>query len=378
MKKTAAKKPQKQKKKRSQNSKKISKPAKKPGAAKRFTMRVGNKLRVGIFGGNFDPFHNGHLNSLDTVAQSLRLARIRVIPAFQSPLRNPVQGSSPEQRIEIVRRAIGDHDVLTIDEREVKREGVSYTIDTIKEIMAENPNESLFLIVGMDQFENFDQWKDYPEILHHAELVVTSRPGMGLPQSIENFPMGLRPMVQKFSRKMTLLKSGRNIHFVQLNDLEVSATEIRKRVRDGYLINDLVPNSVAEYITKHNLYEDFSRSIGDFERFTQLCAKWLLGKGAVNVQAYDLRAANGATEFTIIASGTSTRHASALAEFLSREIKTQMGVWPQGLEGVGEGRWVVLDYGSLIVHVFYDFLRQEYRLEELWAKNKAVALQPPL
>ncbi|MGE0761892.1 MAG: nicotinate (nicotinamide) nucleotide adenylyltransferase [Bdellovibrionales bacterium] len=344
-------------------------------APKRLSMRQGNKIRVGIFGGNFDPFHNGHLNSLETVAQALRLARIRVIPAFQSPLRNPVQGLSPEQRVALVRHGIGEHDALAIDEREIRRAGVSYTVDTVHELRKEAPNETLFLIIGMDQFENFDQWKDFSEILQNADLVVTSRPGMELPQSLEAFPGGLRPFVQKFARKMTLLKSGRNIHFVQLNDLEVSATEIRKRVRDGYMINDLVPSAVAEYIGKHNLYKNFSSQIGDFERFTRMCVKWLQSKGAVNAQAYDLRAANGATEFTIIASGTSTRHTSALAEFLTREIKNQMGVWPQGLEGVGEGRWVVIDYGSLIVHVFYDFLRQEYRLEDLWARNKAVALQ---
>ena len=71
----------------------------------------------------------------------------------------------------------------------------------------------------------------------------------------------------------------------------------------------------------------------------------------------------------VIASGTSTRHASALAEHLSREVKRDFGVWPEHLEGIGEGRWVLLDYGALIVHVFYDFVRQEYRLEELWTKK---------
>lgn len=345
-------------------------------APKRLNMRVGTKLRVGIFGGNFDPFHNGHLNSMESVAQALRLARIRVIPAWQSPLRSPVQGLTPEQRVALVRHGIGNHDAMTIDEREIRRKGVSYTVDTVREIRKEAPDETLFLIIGMDQFENFDQWKDFSEILQNVDLVVTSRPGLELPQKVDAFPGGLKPLVQKFSKKMTLLKSGRNIHFIQLNDLEVSATDIRKRVRDGYMIHDLVPASVAEYIEKNKLYKNFSARIGDFEEFTRICAKWLGDKGGLNVQAFDLRAVQAATEFTIVASGTSTRHTSALAEGLSREIKAQMGVWPQGIEGVGEGRWVVMDYGSLIVHIFYDFLRQEYRLEELWAKNKAVVLEP--
>jgi len=87
------------------------------------------------------------------------------------------------------------------------------------------------------------------------------------------------------------------------------------------------------------------------------------------VQVYDLRDRPAASELALICSRTSTRHASAMAEPLTREIKKEYGVWPLGLEGQNEGRWVVADYGALIVHVFYDFVRQEYRLEDLWSKR---------
>ena len=110
-------------------------------------------------------------------------------------------------------------------------------------------------------------------------------------------------------------------------------------------------------------------NIGDFEKFTTFCAGVLTDKGGINVQTYDLRAQSAPSEFTLICSGTSTRHATALAEHLIREIKKEYGVWPESLEGQGEGRWIVADYGALIVHTFYDFVRQEYRLEELWTRR---------
>lgn len=80
------------------------------------------------------------------------------------------------------------------------------------------------------------------------------------------------------------------------------------------------------------------------------------------------------TEFSLIASGTSTRHAVSLAENLIQAVKEEYGAYPQSLEGITEGRWVLVDYGSLIVHVFYDFARQEYQLEQLWKEGKEVQL----
>jgi nicotinate-nucleotide adenylyltransferase len=347
---------------------KSKKPAARPKQAK---VTV---VRTGIFGGSFDPFHNGHLNSIETVARKLQLKMVRVIPAFQSPTRAPVQGCSPQERLAMVEAGIKGHRDIRVDRREVERGGISYTIDTIRELKKENPKERMFLIIGQDQLELFDRWRQFTGILAMVDLVVTSRPGMELARGIEALPGGVRPLVDKVMKDEIVLNNGQRIYFVQLHDIDVSATEIRRRLREGKEINDLVPGGVSRYIAEHGLYQKLSKSIADFGMFTQQCAQWLADKGAVNVQAFDLRDLHGPTEFTLIASGTSTRHTSALGESLSKEIKTRSGIWPQGVEGVGEGRWVVLDYGSLIVHVFYDFLRQEYRLEDLWKKGKVIRL----
>ncbi len=79
-------------------------------------------------------------------------------------------------------------------------------------------------------------------------------------------------------------------------------------------------------------------------------------------------------DYSLIASGTSTRHATSIAESLVKEVKKEYGVWPQSLEGTSEGRWIVVDYGSLIIHSFYDFVRHEYRLEEIWKNGREITV----
>jgi nicotinate-nucleotide adenylyltransferase len=328
---------------------------------------------MGVFGGNFDPFHYGHLNSMTSVAERYGLDQVRVVPAFKSPLRVQTQGSTPEQRLEMLKRGIRGHeDLIHVDERELERGGVSYTVDTLKSYRhgEESTWPHIMLIIGMDQFIKFDQWRQFEEILEIADLVVTSRPGMELPFTLEDWPLGVRALVADYDAQQALMKSGRTIYFTPLEDVEASGTEIRRKIRFGQTISTMVPPAVEEYIRAEKMFESVQQNIGDFEKFTAYCAKVMNDKGAVNVQTYDLRAREAPSEFTLIASGTSTRHASALAEHLTREVKREYGVWPEHLEGIGEGRWVLVDYGALIVHVFYDFVRQEYRLEELWTKPK--------
>ena len=324
---------------------------------------------MGIFGGTFDPFHFGHLNSMVSVAEHFGLDAMKVVPAAISPLRVQTQGSNTEQRLEMLKRGIvGHEDLITVDTQEIDRGGISYSIDTVNSVLKRDKEIHLFLIVGMDQFIKFDQWKEFDQILQQADLIVTSRPGMELPYTLEDWPTGVRGMVDDFDSNQAMLKNGRTIYFYQLEDVDASASEIRKKIRFEQSILTLVPSGVEEYIRKNKLYESVQRNIGDFEKFTAFCSKVLIDKGGINVQTYDLRAKQAPSEFTLIASGTSTRHASALAEHLIREIKKDYNVWPESLEGQNEGRWIVIDYGALIVHTFYDFVRQEYRLEELWKK----------
>lgn len=334
--------------------------------------------RVGLFGGTFNPLHTGHINALVTVRNRLGLDKIVVVPAAQNPKKLPVEGPTPEQRLEMLRIGLGEYDFVEIDDQELRRGGPSYTVETVQEWAKRIAPEDLYVIIGLDQFEEFDSWKDYQRIVQFANLAVVSRPGHHLPFSTEELPEGMRPHVAAFDRSFIALNSGRNIEFVKLNDVDISASDVRKRLRTGRGVERFLTIPVEEYIREQHLYGPLGERIGDYEQFTRFCAERLTQKKAINVKAFDLRRLDAPTEFTVVVSGTSTRHASSLAENLLREVKEEYNVHPQSVEGLPEGRWVLLDYGSLIVHVFYDYVRQEYRLEDLWKSGIELKIEAPV
>jgi nicotinate-nucleotide adenylyltransferase len=330
--------------------------------------------RVGVFGGTFNPLHVGHINCIATAHDRLKLDKIVVVPAAQNPKKLPVEGPSHKQRIEMLEKGLEEHPYALIDDQEIARGGPSYTVATLEAYAEKISSKDLYLIMGLDQFFELDKWKDYEKILTLANLVVLTRPNHEIPFSEEEFPEGVKKLVDIFDRQYVALKSGRSIEFMRLKDVDVSATDIRKRLRTGRNVDRHLSIPVEEYIREQGLYAPIGPKVGDYKAFTNFCAQALYARKAINVRGFDLRPTTAPTEFALIASGTSTRHASALAEAVQRAVKEEFNVFPQSIEGAGEGRWVLLDYGSLIVHVFYDFVRQEYRLEELWKAGKDLGL----
>lgn len=327
-------------------------------------------MRLGIFGGTFDPLHSGHINCIVSAKQRLSLDQVAVVLAAQNPRKSPIEGASIESRMDMLKIGLASlSDYVKIDEQEVTRGGLSYTVETVENYAKTISPENLFVIIGMDQLDQFDKWKDFEKILAMANLAVITRPGHNMPYEIEDLPAGLQPMVAEFEKSFVALKTGQHIEFIRLQE-DVSASEIRKHLRMGRGVEKYLTAEVERYIREHKLYAPIGPKIGNYEDFTRFCADLLFEKKGVAIKGYDLREIDAPSEFTLIASGTSTRHASSLAEFVIREVKAEFNVFPQSIEGAQEGRWVLIDYGSLIVHIFYDFVRQEYRLEELWKKGK--------
>ena len=128
------------------------------------------------------------------------------------------------------------------------------------------------------------------------------------------------------------LTTGRSIEFVRLQDVDVSASDVRKRLRSGRNVDRHLSIKVEEFIREKNLYGPLGPKIGDYEAFTGFCSQVLFDKKGIKVRAFDLRETEAATEFTLIASGTSTRHASSLAEAISRAVKDEYNVFPQSAE----------------------------------------------
>jgi len=334
--------------------------------------------RVGIFGGSFNPFHLGHLNSLVDVQKRFELDQVRVIPSYQTPGKPFILSPTPSQRLDMVKIGLEDYsDVLIADDREVQRGGISYTVDSIKEIQKEHPQAELYLIVGADILQTLNTWKNYEQILSMVNLVVTTRPGTLLPYQKEDLVFELQNFIVHMERERAELTTGKTIQYYALEDVDVSGTEIRKCIRAGLKVDKYLSIPVEKYIREHRLYEPSELNQLDFKDITQFCAGVLFEKKGFSVRAVDLTKCTAPSEWVVIASGTSSRHSSSLGENVIQQVKKKYGLNPLSAEGIQEGRWVLVDYGALIVHIFYDFVRQEYRLEDLWKGGQELEVRDP-
>jgi nicotinate-nucleotide adenylyltransferase len=210
-------------------------------------------MGLAILGGTFDPVHFGHLRSAVELCQALQVEQVRLVPAF-IPAHRPLPGCSAEQRLQMLRLGSADTALLAVDDREIRREGRSYMVDTLTSIRAEiGEHESLSLALGVDAFNLIHEWSRWRELLDVAHLVVLGRPGslisvnadvatwmqgrMAEPARLQDCPSGL-------------------ICELQLTQLAISATLIRRLVNAGEPIEYLLPERVIDYIRREALYRD--------------------------------------------------------------------------------------------------------------------------
>lgn len=184
--------------------------------------------RVGIFGGTFDPPHVGHLSVVHDVAEALDLDEVTWIPAGRSPHKPDAPLTAGKTRSVMVRCAVSADSRFSVDESELVRDGLSYTVDTLERLESRRPGTDFFLIIGRDQYEAFDRWKAPDRIRSLATVVVMDRDGQG---------GATAPDVA-----------------VPVGRVDVSATEVRRRVRGGERIRGLVPECVAAAIAEYRLY----------------------------------------------------------------------------------------------------------------------------
>ena len=163
------------------------------------------KTKTGVIGGSFNPFHLGHLNSFITVREKFALDRIIVIPSFQTPLKEE-SGASPVHRREMLKKSLSSYPFVKLDDQEIRRKGISYTYQTITQLLKDRDKEDLFFIMGLDQFFLFDLWKNFTEILEKTNLIVTSRLGLSFPKKPLDFPKGLRPLIKSRQSKESFFK----------------------------------------------------------------------------------------------------------------------------------------------------------------------------
>jgi nicotinate-nucleotide adenylyltransferase len=209
--------------------------------------------KLGILGGTFDPIHFGHLDATAAARQALRLDEIRLIPSSDPPHRPVDPLASAFHRFALVALAIQGHDGLHASDMEVRRQGQSYTADTLRALAADGWHPSqLFFILGTDAFAEIATWREYPAVLDAAHFVVIARPGTTIDAAVARTP-ALRDRMRRPGQE-TSRAGGTSIFLVEANTRDVSSTTIRARLAARQPIDDLVPAAVARHIVAHELY----------------------------------------------------------------------------------------------------------------------------
>ena len=206
---------------------------------------------IGLFGGTFDPLHYGHLRTAFELWQMLRLAEVRFMPTGSPPHRE--EPLAPAQlRLEMVRAAVADQPAFLVDDREVRRAGVSYSVDTLTELRAENPGRSLCLILGMDAFLGLPNWHRWRDLLDLAHVIVAHRPGWRAPTM---GPLG-EVMVDRGTGSVRDLHEqlGGRIYVHAVTQLEISSTDLRQLIAQGRDPRYIVPEEVRRIIRETKCY----------------------------------------------------------------------------------------------------------------------------
>jgi nicotinate-nucleotide adenylyltransferase len=209
-------------------------------------------VRLGIFGGTFDPPHVGHLLAATDAIEHLGLDRLVFVPAAVQPLMAGRTTASAEDRLAMSRVTVGDDPRLETDSIEVERDGLSYTIDTLREFARRSPSAERYFLVGADVLSSFAQWRDPQGVLELATLaVLTRRADSGVQmrddaiRSDQVHASAANDLDDAIARRSTIVPTRR---------IDISSTEIRDRVRSGRSIHGFVTDTVAEYISSHGLY----------------------------------------------------------------------------------------------------------------------------
>jgi nicotinate-nucleotide adenylyltransferase len=206
---------------------------------------------IGLFGGEFDPIHNGHLRTAFELWQELRLTEVRILPTGSPPHREAPYASA-ELRLQMVRAAVADQPAFVVDDREIRRTGVSYSVDSLTELRTEYPERSLCLLLGMDAFLGLPNWHRWREILGLAHIVVATRPGWKAPTM---GPLG-EVMVDHGTgtiRELHDRPAGR-VYVHANTQLEISSTELRQLIIAGRDPRYLVPDAVRQIIRETKCY----------------------------------------------------------------------------------------------------------------------------
>lgn len=214
--------------------------------------------RLGIMGGTFDPIHKGHIMIAEYATKAFNLERVLFIPTGRPPHKREIRLAGGEERLQMCRLAVKGHPDFVVDDREVRRQGTTYTVDTMQELhKAYGPGWQFYFIIGTDTLQVIDSWRCFPQVAKMTEFIAIYRPGDEREE--------LTRCAQRLERQY-----GARIHFGAYEGPDISSTQVRRRVASGGAVDEWVPDAVDCYIRTHQLYketEDGNRTM-DFDAWT--------------------------------------------------------------------------------------------------------------
>ncbi len=205
-------------------------------------------MRLGVFGGTFDPVHYGHLIAAETCRQQFGLDEIRFVPAAVSPHKLDSVVSNGDLRADMLSFAVSGYPEFIVDRRELKRTGPSFTVDTLSEFAREFPDAELYFLMGADSLRDFLTWKSPERISELATLLACNRPGVD--------PLSESQIIEWVGDDIA-----KRVHSVVIPGTDLSATDLRRRVAHGLGIRFCTPRAVEAYIHQHGLYLPKSKSV---------------------------------------------------------------------------------------------------------------------
>ena len=200
-------------------------------------------MRIGIYGGTFDPVHLGHLVLAETCREQCQLDQVIFIPAGVPPHKQGRELTSGIIRADLLEFAVAGYGEFSVDRSEIKRSGPSFTVETLRALRQAHPDDELFFLMGADSLAEFSLWKEPQEIATLAGLIVVNR-GTQVPPAAESLvPLLGRDAVDR-------------IQFVTMPGIDISASDLRRRAHQGLSLRYLVPRAVERYIIEHHVYND--------------------------------------------------------------------------------------------------------------------------
>jgi nicotinate-nucleotide adenylyltransferase len=199
-------------------------------------------MRLGIYGGTFDPVHFAHLLLAEQCREQMELDEVWFMPAATNPHKLETNTSSPKDRLAMLRLAIAGLSGLAVSELEINRGGTSYTVDTLTDLKSQDASRELFLLIGADSLADLPTWREPRRIIELAHIVAVNRGRKIPPLDEAQAALGV-----DFDRRLTIL---------EMPGVDLAATDIRRRVAEGKSIRFMTPPAVERYILEHRLYRE--------------------------------------------------------------------------------------------------------------------------